>query len=182
MAVILEARGETEMGRRYVADVIYNRCIIEQQKHPEKAVDKVIQDVLTEPYQFSCFNDAVKLDDMLHFVAGSGINDMMKEEICAFVTLRYRALEGKIKNLIPVTEATHYHTTSVTPGWSFSDKMQYVEKVGNHVFYIEHEHGANVWPRLRKKKTVYRYFADKNSSEQSELELVREKIHQENNR
>ena len=134
LTVLLEARGEGVDGMEHVTDVIYNRCVIEQTKYPEKPTSSVVKGVLFKPYQFSCWNGVNDIKDIGRLL--SGLDDNIKPYIWRMIEFRYKALDCGT-TIVPVTEATHYHAIQVHPRWSLSSEMRPIGRLGNHMFYVE---------------------------------------------
>jgi spore germination cell wall hydrolase CwlJ-like protein len=72
--------------------------------------------VVWQPYQFSWTRDKLS-DELTDRVAAQLAYDIAWE---ALTTVR-------------VSEATHYHATYTTPYWA--PKLEFLEKIGNHLFY-----------------------------------------------
>ena len=111
-AIIFEARGEPDIGKVAVAQVILNR------KQDPRWGDS-IKEVIHQPRQFSYLKDKHKQNPPSQ-------NDWDKARKIA-----HRTIIGAASN--PVGGATHYHATYVRPTWA--KKLQPVAKIGNHIFY-----------------------------------------------
>lgn len=112
-----EARGEDEKGMQAVANVVMNRV---------KAggwYGASVKDVVTKPYQFSCWN---KTD--------ANYEKILKATDSQLKTAR-RIAENVINGVLPdiTGGATHYHNKNITPYWAAS--MTKTAEIGNHVFY-----------------------------------------------
>jgi spore germination cell wall hydrolase CwlJ-like protein len=78
--------------------------------------------------QFSCWNGE----------AGKSLikvreHKLDKKEAAVFRDCLRMAKDMMEDRFVPPVKATHYHSTSVSPGWARS--MVRVVKIGNHVFY-----------------------------------------------
>lgn len=111
-AIIFEARGEPDIGKVAVAQVILNR--MKDSRWPNKIVD-----VIKQPHQFSYLKDKHKQTPPTN-------NDWITARKIA-----HGVISGTISN--PVGEATHYHATRVKPKWA--KKLEPVAKIGQHIFY-----------------------------------------------
>ena len=108
-----EARGETQRGKRLVAQTIENRVI--DPRWPDTYVG-----VITQPWQFSAFNK----DDpnVLKFPSE---DDPAWE---ASVT----AAQDVLTAAAPFTNANHYCVSTLKPAWF--DETKIVAREGHHVF------------------------------------------------
>jgi len=102
-----EARGETETGKRAVAEVVLNR--VASPNYPD-----TICGVVFEPHQFSHIKRSLKAD--------------VKPQLA----LARKLLRGDLPRVLP-RGTTHYHNKSVSPTWAAV--MKVVTQIGNHVFY-----------------------------------------------
>ncbi len=117
-AVYYEARGETPSGQAAVAQVVLNRV-----RHP--AFPKTICGVVfqrahasrTCQFSFACDGSQNARRDSVAWHRA--------ERVAA------RALDGAV--MTSVGNATHFHTTYVSPVWS--DSLKQVAQIGLHVFY-----------------------------------------------
>jgi spore germination cell wall hydrolase CwlJ-like protein len=104
-----EARGESVLGRLAVAHVAINRV------GKQSWYGRDIREVVTKPYQFSCFNDD---NFAIHY-----------DEVC--MTVAELALGGAT---VDVSQgATHYHADYVSPTWAAD--MVHLVTIGRHLFY-----------------------------------------------
>lgn len=110
--VFFEARDQDIYGQTLVADVVLNR--VEDSHFP-----KDVCSVVYEPHQFSFTEEPHK--SLFH------VSD--KLAAATAVVVAYNALSDDYR----LTEATHYHTSKVTPEWS--DSYDVLGKYGDHVFY-----------------------------------------------
>lgn len=110
--LVYEARGEPDIGKAAVAQVILNRT-----KDPRWGDS--IKEVIHQPHQFSYLKDK-------HKQAPPTNNDWITARKIA-----YGIISGAISN--PVGEATHYHAARVKPKWA--KKLEPVAKIGQHIFY-----------------------------------------------
>lgn len=111
-AIVYEARGEPDIGKVAVAQVILNR--VKDSRWPNKIVD-----VIKQPHQFSYLKDKHKQSKP----TADDWNIARK--------IAYNTIFGYINS--PVGNATHYHAARIQPKWA--KKLQPVAKIGNHVFY-----------------------------------------------
>lgn len=107
-----EARGETTLGKRYVADTILNRV-------HDKRWPGTVRDVVLQPWQFSSFNK-------------SDPNAVQFPHEDATWTDCVRAADAAIAGPA-VLCANHYHVHGLDPEWRDETKIVAVE--GHHVFY-----------------------------------------------
>lgn len=110
--LVYEARGESDVGKAAVAQVVINRT-----KDPRWGDS--IKEVIHQPHQFSYLKDKHKQSKP----TADDWNTAMK--------IAHGVISGTISN--PVGEATHYHATRVKPKWA--KKLEPVAKIGQHVFY-----------------------------------------------
>ncbi|NNE57004.1 MAG: cell wall hydrolase [Hellea sp.] len=117
-AIYYEARSETTSGQRAVAEVIQNR--IKSKHYPNSVCDVVYEgSERTTGCQFSFTCDG-SMD-----IAPRGKSWERSVKVANYM------LSG---SHLPITNnATHYHTTEVSPAWS--QTMRMTRKVGSHVFY-----------------------------------------------
>ena len=111
-AIIFEARGEPDIGKAAVAQVILNRA-----KDPRWGDS--IKEVVHQPHQFSYLKDKHKQ------------TPPTKHDWITARKIAHGVISGTISN--PVGEATHYHSTRVEPKWA--KKLEPVAKIGQHIFY-----------------------------------------------
>lgn len=120
LCVYREARGETPLGKAYVAQVVLNRTIDLQKRWP-----RTISGVVLQPLQFSSFNAN---DPNVTVFPSDGDQTWIE---C--VSAAERALQA-----IPaLTPANHYLTEGIfnspkRPKWAAVDKVVATE--GHHVF------------------------------------------------
>lgn len=110
--IIFEARGESDVGKAAVAQVVINRT-----KDPRWGDS--IKEVVHQPHQFSYLKDKHKQ------------TPPTKHDWIAARKIAHGVISGTISN--PVGEATHYHTARVKPKWA--KKLEPVAKIGQHIFY-----------------------------------------------
>ena len=110
--IIFEARGESDVGKAAVAQVVINRV-----KNPRWGDS--IKEVVHQPHQFSYLKDKHKQTPPTN-------NDWITARKIA-----HGVISGTISN--PVGEATHYHAARVKPRWA--KKLEPVAKIGHHIFY-----------------------------------------------
>ncbi|MEM8698775.1 MAG: cell wall hydrolase [Pseudomonadota bacterium] len=117
-ALYFEARGESLLGQVAVAEVILNR--VDSQKYPNSVCGVIRQGEKSgRGCQFSYRCD--------------GRSDAIREKkaYAQVGKVAWVMLEGKPR--IITDEATHYHTTAVSPRWA--RKLQRTAKIGEHIFY-----------------------------------------------
>ncbi len=122
-----EARGESYEGRRAVGSVILNR------KDKGGWYGKTVKAVILKPYQFSCFLEADKNFKRLLQIAydfRSAYDNDIALRGCFDVAAAL--VDGDVKRN---TKATHYKTVDCKAKWA--DKMQLVNEIGAHQFYME---------------------------------------------
>jgi N-acetylmuramoyl-L-alanine amidase len=114
LCVWREARGETQRGRRLVAQVIKNR--VGDKRWPRDYVSVILQ-----PMQFSSFNandpNAVQFPRV----------DDPQWPSCVM------AADDVFSAVEPFTTANHYHVIGLSPAWR--DDAKVVATEGHHVFY-----------------------------------------------
>jgi spore germination cell wall hydrolase CwlJ-like protein len=117
-AVYYEARGETPSGQAAVAQVVLNR--VRHPAFPKTVCGVVFQGAYsggTCQFSFACDGSMRKRREPAAWARA--------ERVAA------RALNGAV--MTEVGNATHFHTTNVSPGWG--PRMLRVAQVGLHVFY-----------------------------------------------
>ena len=112
LAIYHEARGENYVAKLAVSKVIFNR--MESKRWPSGTCEVVFQ-----PKQFS-------------FVQKGRVPMPKNEEIWQKT---YDLAEKIMKNpeILPKTDADHYHSVRVKPVWR--TKLYRIARIGNHVFY-----------------------------------------------
>ena len=123
-----EARGEGPQAMRLVAWVIRNR-----RDHPQKAYGKSIAEVVTAPYQFSCW---LKGDPNFYKLA----NPMRLSEVDRKAWLEAVGIALEVLSADPTTNPLpgvyHYHDTSISPpAWAKQMVPVRVSGVPKLVFY-----------------------------------------------
>ena len=79
------------------------------------------EEVVTQPYQFSCWND--------------GIRQKMKKRTAKELTIARKALK-QARSSTNLPKVTHYHDISIEePYWAKS--MKKIIKIGGLIFYYE---------------------------------------------
>ncbi len=116
-AVYYEARGEGQAGMQAVAQVVLNR--VRHPAFPKSVCAVVYQGAAEGACQFSFACD------------GSIRRGVEADAWRRSRDVAARALQGYV--MPEVGNATHFHTTAVTPGWR-ADLLR-VAQVGSHVFY-----------------------------------------------
>ncbi len=117
-ALYFEARGESPAGQIAVAEVILNR--VDSRKYPDTVCGVISQGEKRRnacQFSFRCDGQPEKISEVAAYDRVAKIARMM-------IDGRDRALTGG---------ATHYHTTSVRPGWS--RRLTRTAKIGTHIFY-----------------------------------------------
>jgi len=125
--VYFEARGEPVKGKTAVAYVTLNR--VQSINYP-KTICGVVHDGLTtragtpikNRCQFAWWCDGIK--DVVHD----------REAWADSMEIAQNAIEDYSLENDPTHGATHFHTTSIYPGWKDVKKTI---KIGHHVFYKE---------------------------------------------
>lgn len=114
LCVWREGRGESQLGKVLIAQVVENR--VNDSRWPDTYVG-----VITQPLQFSSFNrndpNSVKFPRE---------NDSEWLE-CV------NAADTVLRSVQSFTTANHYHTKNIMPSWA--DPKKITNKEGNHVFY-----------------------------------------------
>lgn len=119
-AVFAEARGEPYAGQVLVAGVIKNRVLDDRF---EDDFCKVIE----QPWQFSFVQE----------VSEAQLERSMEEEAKAWEraqNVAYSVLNSGSEPLFG--NILYYHADSVSPAWDYS-KIEEVDVVGHHVFYVD---------------------------------------------
>ena len=128
MAVYFEARGESTVGQRAVAEVIMNR--VSDPRWPSSACE-----VVKQSRQFSFYKSGkkYKTDPSLYVQAEA---------------VARGAMGGDTLN----TGALYYHSTKVRPVWRH--KLEVLGTIGSHVFYTDKSLApvTSLRPKLRPKK------------------------------
>lgn len=110
-AIVYESRGESDRGKKAVADVVI--CRYNDSRWPDS-----ITDVLYQKKQFSYVQDMYR-------------QAAPKEK--DFDTARHIAIQTLLKLREPVVDACWYHANYVKPSWA--KKLTMVAQIGNHKFY-----------------------------------------------
>tara|TARA_R110000764_G_scaffold95718_1_gene179590 strand:- start:89 stop:508 length:420 start_codon:yes stop_codon:yes gene_type:complete len=110
VAVYFEARGESMLGQRAVAEVILNR--VADPRWPETACE-----VIKQKNQFSFYSD--------------GLSDKPKDAV-VYVLAEFVARDA-IKGNTLRTGALYYHATYVQPAWRH--KLERLGRIEGHIFY-----------------------------------------------
>ena len=110
----LEAGGESDEGQLAVAYTVRNRW------DRQSWYGKTLWDVMTLPYQYSCFNDGLPyLEDVPeHYMEVAGA-----------------ALSGRLSD--PTGGATHYYAPALIPEPAWAPTMEFTVEIGGHRFYKE---------------------------------------------
>ena len=128
MAVYFEARGESTVGQRAVAEVIMNR--VSDPRWPSSACEVVKQ---SRQFSFYKAGKKYKTDPSLYVQAEA---------------VARGAMGGDTFN----TGALYYHSTKVRPVWRH--KLEVLGTIGSHVFYTDKSLApvTSIRPKLRPKK------------------------------
>ena len=119
-AIYAEARNQSELGQRLVAEVILNRV-----DSPRFA--GTICGVVYQPYQFSFVRDINAQKALEAFTA-----EVPSKEVLTAIKVAKRAIaRPRSERMV----GNHYHTVSIKPVWS--KKMKPAAVVQDHVFYAE---------------------------------------------
>ena len=124
MTIWGEARGESFAGKRAVAGVIHNRAI-RRSARTDIPYILATSDVCLAPYQFSCWDhgDFVQQEPIL---TSSSWNECLAA-----------ANEIFAESYVAPTKATHYYAVWLNPPPKWAKKLQFVETVGDHLFFLE---------------------------------------------
>lgn len=114
LCVWREARGESDLGKALVAQVIENR--VQDRRWPDDYVS-----VITQPWQFSAFN--ANDPNVTKFPVP---DDKAWPSCVAAADLVLASAE-------PLTKANHYCVKGLSPKWA--DPAKVTEREGAHVFY-----------------------------------------------
>ncbi|MEM8753896.1 MAG: cell wall hydrolase [Pseudomonadota bacterium] len=117
-AIYFEARGETTKGQFAVAEVILNR--VDAKRWPDSVCGVVTQGTGRKyacQFTYTCDGKAEIVANKDAFVKAAKIAKVM--------------LNGQSRTL--TDNATHYHTTAVSPRWS--KKLERTTQIGVHIFY-----------------------------------------------
>ncbi|MBF0607694.1 MAG: cell wall hydrolase [Magnetococcales bacterium] len=122
--ILCEAGGENELGKQAVAQVVMNRVNDERKRYGNG-----IKEVILRRYAFSYLNPAV-IEKAKKILAGIFHHGAIMDMALQFL--------HKLDNCPAVKGATHYFNPKhAQPEWAKSDKMKFVTKIGNHLFYQE---------------------------------------------
>ena len=135
-AVYFEARGESQRGQAAVAQVVLNR--VRHPAFPKTVCGVVFQGAATHGCQFSFACD------------GSIAHQRERDAWDRARTVAGRALSGVV--LADVGQATHFHTTGVSPLWG--PQMLRVAQVGLHIFYRVNPHAPAFRPAPEPENRV----------------------------
>jgi spore germination cell wall hydrolase CwlJ-like protein len=120
--MFFEARNEPIAGQQMVAEVTLNR--VASSSYPDTICDVVYQN-----QQFSWTHDGLT-DDPTKM---SYLDKQAWEEIYKTAAI----ILSEPETYLPGTDTTHYHADYVWPYWA--DDLEYVSKVGTHLFYKNRE-------------------------------------------
>lgn len=112
----MEARGESDLANMAIMAVVMQR--VEDSRFPNTICEVVFQE-----RQFSWLMDGKS--DKIHNLEQYTRLYKLAEKFMLNKELFMQLSEG----------ADHYHTTSISPYWSESDKMDYLYTLDNHKFY-----------------------------------------------
>lgn len=111
--IILEAQGESLDGQIAVGEVIRNR--VKSMRYPN-----TIESVVTQPFQFSCWNNKDLADRYLSGISG----EVWQKASRAWYESEFSDLtKGSL----------HYHAKYISPYWVKGKKP--VKEIGLHLFY-----------------------------------------------
>ena len=129
-AVYFEARSETLIAQRAVAEVILNR--VDSRRYPNTVCEVV--------------NQGAEKRNRCQFSYNCDGRPEAIHEKSAWVRAKTIAKEMVVSETRPLTNgATHYHTTSVRPFWSRT--LQRTAKYGAHIFYKYKKQGERISQR-----------------------------------
>lgn len=117
-ALYFEARGESMKGQIAVAEVIMNR--VDSKAYPGTICDVVLQNAERRnacQFSFAC-------DGKPETISERGAFERVGKIARLMIDGRPRMLTGS---------ATHYHNTTVSPGWS--QRLVKTARIGSHIFY-----------------------------------------------
>ncbi|MEM7547264.1 MAG: cell wall hydrolase [Pseudomonadota bacterium] len=117
-AIYFEARGETTRGQFAVAEVIMNR--VDSRRYPGTVCGVVLQGTGKKhacQFSYNCDGKSDQVKNRKAFAKAAKIAKAL--------------LEGRPRVL--TKNATHYHTTAVSPKWS--KKLTLTARIGDHIFY-----------------------------------------------
>ena len=114
--VYYEGRGESDLGKRIIAQTTMNRS--------EHNRSKVCKEVL-RPNQFSWVKRNVKGKTLMAKPSGKSWIESQ--------TIAKKALSHRVITPSKYRNVTHFHSVNVHPKWS--RKMIYLGRVGHHHFY-----------------------------------------------
>lgn len=120
--IYFEARGQGTSGMTAVANVTMHRT--QDKRYPSTACG-VVKQKSRGTCQFSWFCDSSKSGGPRL----SKASERQAWELAGEIALK--ALTGTLRDL--VNGATHFHNTSIQPGWS--RKLNRTARIGNHIFY-----------------------------------------------
>jgi hypothetical protein len=118
-AIYFEARGETELGQRAVAQVILNR--VNDHRYPDSVCDVIYQNRHWRnrcQFSFACDGKPERIRDQRSWALAMTVAED------AIVNDHYVDVVGG---------STHYHATYVNPRWSRA--LRRIQRIGTHVFY-----------------------------------------------
>jgi len=116
--MFFEARNEPLVGRQMVAEVTLNRVA-------SKSYPNTICEVVWQKNQFSWTHDGLS-DDPTKL-------GYLDREAWKEIKMTAQIILSDPDQYLPKTGATHYHADYVWPYWT--DDMEYLGKVGTHLFY-----------------------------------------------
>lgn len=117
-AIYFEARGESIQGQVAVAEVILNR--VDSRRYPTtvcKVVHQGAKNLNACQFSYNCDGRPETISEADAFDRAAKVAAMMLDG-------RERVLTG---------DATHYHTTAVSPRWS--KRLTETTRIGDHIFY-----------------------------------------------
>jgi N-acetylmuramoyl-L-alanine amidase len=118
LCVFAEARGEPYEGQVAVASVVRNRT---ERKHFSNGT---VVGTVTEPYQFSWLNTGDS--QRTRVLAASWDDPRLKVAAKAWFESQHTR---------PVGDALFYHADTVSPTWARAQSIEFVRRIGNHLFY-----------------------------------------------
>lgn len=116
LALYHEARSESDISNMMIVGVILNR--IADKAYPDEACDVVL-----DPRQFSFVGD--RLSDKVQ---------NLKQYTRLYKIVEYSMMNKEFVRGM-VQGVNHYHTVSIRPFWSKSNKIKLKARVDNHLFY-----------------------------------------------
>lgn len=123
--VYFEASGESQEGMAAVAHVTINRA---------KRSDKELCDIVAEDNQFSWANGNNIVRTKEGWYLSPGLRAKINRKSPQWANAHSIALAALYTDDL-TGGATHFHTPDVNPSWNKMTGMQFIRRIGNHLFY-----------------------------------------------